>query len=760
MIYLLYRVLQWVAFPLVLVYVLWRVARRRGYADGLGERFGALAFNGTPAGGVWLHAVSVGEVVAATALVKALRERWPGTPLWVSVGTVAGREMAVQRLAAQVDGIFYAPFDYCFASRRHLRCLRPAVVVVLETEIWPNFFREVKRTGAALILANGRISDRAMGRYRRLRWFFAPVLSQVDRLLAESEFNRERFIEIGAPAALTGVCGNLKYDFTPAGPEDVAAVVRGLLERLEQPPVWIAASTMPPLGDGDVDEDDVVIEAFRRLGGRHRDLLLILVPRRPERFDIAAGKLEAADIPYLRRSGLQPGARLRLPGVLLVDTIGELSGLFSIADVVFMGGTLARRGGHNILEPAAAARPVIIGPHMENFAMIAQEFRERGAVHEIANGEGLAAAVDALLRDGGARARLGLLALELAEARRGAADRIVEAVVELESRTLRVGSPLQALRPLTWLWRGLVWLDRSLKTPATLRTPVVSVGGLAMGGSGKTPVALWLARGLAERKLRPAVLTRGYGRGSRKVLALAPGARMSPRDTGDEPQLFLRSGVCITGIGAHRAAAGRLVERDFRPDVMILDDGFQHWALERRCDIVVLDAMDPFGGGLFPAGRGRETASALARAHAIVIMRAPAGRQCEALRREIRRHNTRAAIHLARLTPKAWVLGATGRQAPLGSLEGTAFCGLGNPAAFRQSVRGERVKQFTIFPDHHAYRPEEVAVLPGPALMTTEKDWVKLEPFRLPKPVYWLSYELEVEGGAELIEQVARAAGR
>jgi len=229
------------------------------------------------------------------------------------------------------------------------------VLVVLETEIWPNLYREAKRAGCGLLIVNGRISDRAMPRYRKLRWFFGPVLHLADAILVQSELNRARFLELGAPADKVHLAGNLKYDFDPRQQAPPAADSRVLQARPPFPGVDRGQHHGAAAAD-DPDEDDAVIAAFREVAPSHPGLLLVLVPRKPERFDRAAEALACAGIAYTRRSQMVGGT-----AALLLDSIGELGSLFGLADVVFMGGTLARRGGHNILEPAFFGKPVIVG---------------------------------------------------------------------------------------------------------------------------------------------------------------------------------------------------------------------------------------------------------------------------------------------------------------------------------------------------------------------------------------------------------------
>jgi 3-deoxy-D-manno-octulosonic-acid transferase len=361
----------------------------------------------------------VGEVISAAGLLREIRERSPSIPLYVSVTTVAGRDVAEERLAGLVDGIFHAPIDYVFAVRRVIERIRPALVVILETEIWPALYREAKHAGCGLMIVNGRISDRAFPRYRRWRFFLSDAFKQPDAILVQSALDANRYVEVGAPLSSVRVMGNLKYDAEPPCAEP-PRMIRSLIDKLHPTAIWIAASTMAGADRHDVDEDDAVLRAFKELSRRHPGLLLILVPRKPERFDEAERKLVDAHLKYVRRTeGVVP-PDLELPCVLLLDSMGELASLFPLADVVFMGGTLARRGGHNVLEPAAVRRAIITGPHLENFAAIAAEFRERRAFMEIQEASPLSAAVAQLLDQPALREELGARAATLAAEKRGA----------------------------------------------------------------------------------------------------------------------------------------------------------------------------------------------------------------------------------------------------------------------------------------------------------------------------------------------------
>jgi 3-deoxy-D-manno-octulosonic-acid transferase len=718
------------------------------YFNRLGERFGILplSFKPTGPGSIWFHAVSVGEVLSAAELIRRVRKIQPQAEIYVSVATLAGREAAEQRLAGLANGVFYAPLDFRSVIRRVLRRIRPAVVVVLETEIWPNLYRESKRAGASLMVVNGRISDRALPRYRRWRAFFTHVLKWPDAILVQSQQDRERYLMAGAPHERVQVAGNLKYDFTPPA--------SGSALDLAGDPIWIAASTSAPVEAGDPDEDDVVIEAFKRIGSRHPGLLLVLAPRRPERFPVVAAKLEQAGVSFVRRS--DNATELKLPGALLLDSIGELAGLFERATVVFMGGTLAHRGGHNILEPAYFGKPVIVGPHMENFAAIMEEFSAADAVVKINGAGALANAVSGLLEDPARAAEIGNRARALAMAKRGTADRIVEQILVAADESVpdppHTMEARLTLGPLAAIWKAGHAANIARTHSKKLDTPVISIGALTLGGSGKSPFVEHLAKKLAEAGRNPAILTRGYGRKSRLDVIVPRGGSATVVQTGDESQTYVRQATAHVGIGADRYRVGCRMQQELKPDIFLLDDGFQHFRLHRDRDIVLIDALDPLAGGIFPLGRLREPFAALTRATALVITRAE--NRHVGIERLIRRYNPRAPIFRARIVP----LG----ELPSGPVG--AFCGLGQPRTFWRTLEtlGIQAAPRMVFRDHHRYTAgdlEEIgrqaADAGAEALVTTEKDMMNLPAgVALPLKIYCLRIGIEIENEADLLAHV------
>ena len=298
----------------------------------------------------------MGEALLAAGLVRRLRARFPDSRIVVSTATPTGQDIAREKLAASADAIFYAPFDFPWAVRATMRAVKPGLLIVLETEIWPNLFREAKRHGAGLLMVNGRISDKSATRYTRWRRLFRPVLEECDWILAQSRLDAERFVAAGAPQQSVRVGGNLKYDFEP-GAAELPAPLAELIEALAPETVLLAGSTRE-------EEEAPVVEAFRRIAGKRPRSLLVVAPRHPPRFDEVYEELERAGLPVLRRSQLPDQASL--PAILLLDSLGELSSLYARADAVFMGGSLNGWGGHNPLEPALHGKPVVGGsPYAE-----------------------------------------------------------------------------------------------------------------------------------------------------------------------------------------------------------------------------------------------------------------------------------------------------------------------------------------------------------------------------------------------------------
>jgi 3-deoxy-D-manno-octulosonic-acid transferase len=426
--YFLYTSASLVLFVLFAPYFVYQALRYRKYVTNLRERFGYLpvSFNVDGEESIWLHAVSVGEVLTARALAGELKKRYPGLRLFVSTTTIAGQQVASREIT-DADAVFYFPLDLPFIVDRTLRLVRPRLFVMMETEIWPNLLRACRREGVRTAVANGRISNRSYPRYRLVRPLFRRVLADVDRFCMQSRESADRLIDLGADPARVSVTGNLKFDSLRA----VAApgTDRGLhrVERFfrlpENRPVVIAGSTMR-------GEEIVVLRAFERVRAIAPRALLILAPRHPERFDEVERVARDEGFRTARRSHLtideEPAA-----DVVVLDTIGELAFVYRLGTIVFVGGSLVPTGGHNILEPAVFGRPIVFGPHMHNFKEIAATFVEADAAIQVRDERELETALRDLLGDPARRQALGRAAQAIVEANHGARDRTLDAIAAL-----------------------------------------------------------------------------------------------------------------------------------------------------------------------------------------------------------------------------------------------------------------------------------------------------------------------------------------
>jgi 3-deoxy-D-manno-octulosonic-acid transferase len=492
--YLVYSMAFTATFVAMLPYFIYKAIRHGKYADSLKERLGFLGWStGSHSRVIWVHAVSVGEFLAAEPLIQRIIRELPGHSVVVSTTTLPGQKLARDRmvkcargpdaiewaspdgkqarseLEGDCRGVFYFPFDWRFAIKRTLDQIRPVAVIIMETEIWPNFLDECRRRGIATVIANGRLSERSHSRYRLARRFIRRVLRSVTMLLMQTQADQERVILLGASPDRVSVCGNLKYDAvelpaTSAARPGVAPekesgsgyenpLITDKLDRLfalgESPRIIVAGST----AEG---EEEILLAALQRVISRPglEDTRLILAPRRPERFDevarIIADSGAALDGGWVRRSQVGVGAESHNPvedqstaRVILLDSIGELARIYRFASIVFVGGSLVPRGGHNIIEPAAFAKPILVGPYTYNFMQVIKDFADAGALVRIdardrtAQVEALSSECVRLLTDSRAAAAVGARARKILESNRGATERTMTALRSTIEQGLR-----------------------------------------------------------------------------------------------------------------------------------------------------------------------------------------------------------------------------------------------------------------------------------------------------------------------------------
>ena len=411
----LYVVLVYLLTPLLLLRLLWRSRQQPAYRERLFERFGRVprAHEGVA---VWVHAVSVGESLAALPLIEHLVERHGNGRVWVTTTTPTGSERIQAAFGARVIHT-YGPYDVPPAVRRFLDQARPSQAVIMETELWPTLFRHLRERGIPLTIANARLSPVSFKGYARVAGFAREVLSDVSLVAAQSPLDAERFSKLGAPRV--SVIGNLKFDIDP--PAEQIEAGQALRQRLGAGhPVWVAASTHE-------DEETAALDAHREIRQRFAQARLILVPRHPQRFDEVAQAIERAGVGFQRRSELHADSVLDAE-VLLGDSLGEMWMYLAASDAAFVGGSLVPIGGHNVLEPAALGLPVLFGPHMHNFLPARELLLEAGAAQQIQEGSAIAAQMIEWLANPALRMRMGMAGREAVHANRGALARLLKSL--------------------------------------------------------------------------------------------------------------------------------------------------------------------------------------------------------------------------------------------------------------------------------------------------------------------------------------------
>ncbi|WP_070412298.1 lipid IV(A) 3-deoxy-D-manno-octulosonic acid transferase [Pseudomonas lundensis] len=421
----LYTLLFHLGLPLVAIRLWLRARKAPAYANRIGERF-ALNLPVMQPGGIWVHAVSVGESIAAAPMIRALLTRYPQMPITVTCMTPTGSQR-IEALFADEPRIqhCYLPYDLPWAAARFLARVQPKLAVIMETELWPNHIHQCAKRGIPVALANARLSARSAKGYARFAKLTRPMLEEMSLIAVQTEAEAERFRQLGARPECVQVTGSIKFDLT-IDPQLLTAA-RALREQwqAQERPVWIAASTHE-------GEDEIILAAHRQLLSHYPDALLILVPRHPERFNSVFELCQREGFDTVRRSTAAPvGPHTH---VLLGDTMGELLFLYALADSAFVGGSLVPNGGHNLLEPAALAKPVLSGPHLFNFLEIAALLRDAGALEEVDDAQGLAVAVQRLFELPQDAQHMAQAGLNVMLANQGALQRLLDGLARLLAR--------------------------------------------------------------------------------------------------------------------------------------------------------------------------------------------------------------------------------------------------------------------------------------------------------------------------------------
>ena len=424
--YILYNTLLLLATPVIVAILLAKRRCRPGFPQRIGWRAPEIAPGGGATALLWVHAVSLGEVVAAVPLIRALKERYPAARIVVTTVTETGREAVWLRLGGLAEHA-YAPLDLPWAVTRMIDALRPSACLIVETELWPNLFRQLAARRIPIMLVNGRLSSDSFRGYRRMRPFMREVLGHLDLALMQTDRDVDRLVALGAPADRVRRTGNLKFD-QPVQQAEQQGPPRALLVRDDEILI-VAGSTHP-------GEEDIILEAYRELARTRPWLVLMLAPRHIERSDDVAARVKAAGLPSIRRSVLTPTptAGMTAPRVIILDTRGELAAVYRHAAVAYVGGTLVPVGGHNLLEPAHWDKPVCFGPHTDHCAEIAQLLIAAGAGWLVTDAATLRAAFAACLDDTAVADRMGRAGRRVVEENRGAIERTVAAIEKILGR--------------------------------------------------------------------------------------------------------------------------------------------------------------------------------------------------------------------------------------------------------------------------------------------------------------------------------------
>lgn len=756
---------------------------------------------------IWVHAASVGEIVAASPLIKEFRKEFPKSPILVSVFTNSGYEMA-GRIIKDADALIYLPFDLPWLTPNLLRRVRPRVFMPVETELWPNFLQEARRMHIPVMMVNGRISEKSVKSYRYMHSLWDDMRDTITFFAMQSPIDAEYIKRLGAKEELVTVTGNTKYDQTYTNVDE--AEKQAIIDSMgltDNQGIFLAGSTHP-------GEEEPVLEAFLAVRQKFSKAKLLIAPRAILRADAIAGMCKSRGLTVVTRKELMESTE-KLTGhdVVILNTIGELGKVYSIGDVVYVGGSLIPHGGHNILEPAAHGKAIITGCNMQNFKETHALFSGRNAVITVNDGEGLKQAAVELFENAEKRHKMEEDTLQICAENQGAARKtaiLLRKILTQEAGKGRVRSTdrtgwfqtffyqmihnqapknifvrafILLLQLLSYVYCILVNVKLGgyhvgLFKRKELDCFVISLGNITVGGTGKTPTAQQLARRIRDMGYNVVILNRGYRakwHGDVGVVSDGKKLLMDAAQAGDEAYMLAKHlpNVPVL-IGPERSVTGQFAVEKFGAEVAILDDGFQHWQLKRDLDIMLVDAVNVFGNEyMLPRGTLREPLSHIQRADVCLMTKvdqAAAG-SCDYIREKIHRYNNRAliieSIHKPRVCIELsdWRSNIASDGIPVEEMAGkriVAVSAIGNPASFEQTISGigAELLESVRFPDHHEYTDVEVIdVLEqaynggAEAIFITEKDAVKIPDIPLDDkevykvPIYVLTIAVQLTDG-------------
>ena len=795
-----------------------RAVREKGFVQRIKQQLGFLPKHALDKVArkncIWVHAASVGEIVAASPLITEFHKKFPQSPILVSVFTSSGYEMA-NRIIKDADSIIHFPFDLPWLSANLVYRVRPRVFMPVETELWPNFLRACKKLDIPVLMVNGRISDKSVKRYRYLYSLWDEILSSIKVFAMQSKVDAENILKLGADPALVTVTGNTKFDQTYTNVSE--AEKHNLLLELglgDNQGVFLAGSTHK-------GEEEHVLKAYNDIKRVFPEAKLVIAPRSVLRTNAILDLCDQYCFTAVTRTQLQEQYSTG-HDVVILNTIGELGKMYSVGDVIFVGGSLIPHGGHNILEPAAHGKAIIVGPNMFNFKDTHVLFKNRNAVVTVKNGADLAKEALKLFQDDDERHRMEEETLAICRENRGAAERTADILndllIKVEQNKVKATDKLENFQtyfmqlvhnkePQGLLTRGIViilyLLSHVYSVLVNLKLDcykfgiiqskkldcfVISLGNITVGGTGKTPTAQHLAKYIRDLGYRVVILNRGYRAKWQGEVGLVSDGKhiyMEADQAGDEAYMLAKHLPEVPVlIGPDRSKTGQYAVEHFGAEVAILDDGFQHWKLKRDVDVVLIDSVNLFGNGyVLPRGTLREPITHLERADVCLMTKVDQGLPGfnKYIRDQIAKYGSNPIVVESIHHPQScielcdWKRNIADEGMPISTIKGkkvVALSAIGNPTSFEQTVcsTGAEIIESFRFPDHHEYTQEEMvdameqAVRQGAeAIVTTEKDAVKLPmeflaavPEERAIPVYILTVEVVLQDGKNEFEQLLK----
>lgn len=815
---LLYNIAAIIIVILVIPMFMIRSVREKGFVERIRQSFGFFPEHALDKvekkDCIWVHAASVGEIVATSPLIKEFRKEFPKSPILVSVVTTSGYEMA-NRIIKDADAIIYFPLDLPWLAGHVLRRIRPRVFLPVETELWPNFLRTARLIHVPVMMVNGRISDKSVKQYKHLHSLLRDMIGTVKLFAMQSSIDAEYIMRLGAPKELVTVTGNTKFDqtYTDVSPEEKKKIIEDM-GLTENDGIFLAGSTHR-------GEEGPVLQAFASVRKTHPHARLVIAPRELLRTTEVVHLCRKAGFTVTTRTTLQH-EKPHNEDIVILDTIGELGKVYSIGDVVFVGGSLVPHGGHNILEPAAHGKAIIVGSHMFNFKDTYALFKNRNACITVHNGDELAKEVTrlfdepdhrhrmeeetrAIVRENkGASRKSAILLHQMLDAYESSPEnrhhvRSTQKITNFQTYFIDLvhskevdGFFPNIIMGILYLFSLIYGLLVNIKLAGykygvfkkqKLDCFVISLGNVTVGGTGKTPTAQRLARDIRDMGYRVVILNRGYrAKWHGEVGIVSDGKRlhMDAAEAGDEAYMLAKHLPEVPVlIGAERAKTGRYAIENLGAEVAILDDGFQHWQLMRDLDILLVDAVNVFGNGyILPRGTLREPISHISRADICLMTKvdqAAAG-SCDYIRETVHRYNPKARIVESIHQPRCfiplteWYVNIASQGIDIAKMRGKrvmAVSAIGNPASFEQTLSdlGAVIIESLRYPDHHDYAMSEMTDIfqqaenaGAEAIVITEKDAVKIpadvarEKWSI--PIYVICVEVTFQKGSEGLREM------